>query len=86
MVGDTVVLTCLVGEKLPNFTMLTTKYSNMAVGQLDDIRLKNNKWGKGLSISLGKVGLSDAGDYTCEATWNESYYRIDTYVLDVTGK
>ena len=81
------VLNCTVGRMLPDLIMVTTDSSSMKFRYLDDILLKNDEWRKGVSILLRQVGLSDAGNYTCEAAWNESdYTRKDTYKLNVTGK
>ena len=87
MVGETVVLDCTVGRKLPDLMIVTKDSSSMKFRDLDDILLKNGEWRKGVSLLLRQVGLSDVGNYTCEATWNESdYTRKDMYALNVTGK
>ena len=82
MIGETVELTCAVGNRRPDLITIMKDGSKMEIRKLDDT--KQVEWRQGISISLRQVGLSDAGNYTCEATWNESdYTRKDTYILHV---
>ena len=86
MAGEEVFLTCTVATVEPDVMIIKSNDSDITVRTFNNILLENDIWKKGINISLGLVEVSDTGNYTCEAKWNDlRYTREDTYTLNVTG-
>ena len=88
-VGDLVELNCTVTaeEPLPLFfTVTTSSQSSMKNSKVVDIILPTGEKRKGMQMLQRRVKLSDNGQFTCVAHWNDhKHTEKDMYRLNITG-
>ena len=87
--GDLVQLNCTVTavEPLPSFlTVTTSSQYSINYRKVVDIILPTGEKRKGMQMLQRRVRLSDDGQFTCEAHWNDpNHTEKDMYRLNITG-
>ena len=87
--GSTVELTCFVMTREHHPSQFIGRYGQDVrwIVKPENISLPNGEWHMGIIVRIRNVSTDDAGNYTCEAVWeNSTYTRTAVYTIEVACK